>query len=412
MSGNVEAYRAEAKAQLKAKYKEKKRVLRREFKALELEVNKIQTFRYGSYTPGRADWEARWDAMPNRRVLLYAAVDASGSLYKWADAINRHTNYAARLVCFYRHKHNYDLDLLIPFPDLDARGRMVDDLLAEASLFHLKDEPGFYQGINNLPEDFFSRWNKPQVFTAHGGYMRKLASDSGFREFVGSFDARVAMTPDLNYDWFDGDYIPHAIDTSRYHYQWSDNKILGHSPTRAEDPSKKGTHYFLNAIDRLRIRNPELWHGWSADIIQDVSYQECIDRKSRHALFFDQAGQHTQDRFGISEVIGWYGNSAIEAMSFGIPTIAHLSRHALDGASRAGFDIEKSCPVINIERSSRSLARALEDFMTVSREERLTLSRATREWAVSFHGYERVGAELAALYDQVLYSSRGSNAQG
>lgn len=308
--------------------------LRRQNRMLQKELSKIETYVYGSYILGRQDWQERWDARPRKRVLLFAPVDASGSFYKWTDAINRHTDFAARLVTLYRHKHDYALDLLLPFPDLDERSGF-DQICSEADIFLVKDEPGFFTGSNLLPSDLLSKWGKPQIFTAHGGYMRKLGQDVEFQRFVQSYDAHLAMTPDLNYEWLRGEYIPHAIDTDTLSFSWTDSRIVAHSPTRSEDPEKKGTHFFHAALASL-AGEPD-WVDWQADLITDVSYQDCLARKSRAAIFFDQAGEHTERAFGVQQVIGWYGNSAIEAMTFGIPTIAHLSQDALDGAARSGW---------------------------------------------------------------------------
>jgi hypothetical protein len=393
--------RAEIRDKLNPQFLDILTPLRRQNLMLQRELSKIHTYAYGSYIPGRQDWQARWEGRSGKRVLLFAPVDASGSFYKWTDAINRHTEFAARLVTLYRHKHGYPLDLLLPFPDLDGRAgfkRICD----ESDIFLVKDEPGFYNGSNLLPPDLLSRWGKPQIFTAHGGYMRKLRTEPEFRRFVQDYDAHLAMTPDLNYEWFRGAYIPHAIDTDTLGFGWTDSRIVAHSPTRSEDPEKKGTHFFNAALAAL-VDRPD-WAGWQGDLITNVSYEDCLARKRRAAIFFDQAGQHTQSAFGVQQVIGWYGNSAIEAMTFGIPTIAHLSPDALDGAERAGWDLRANCPVINVERSADSLRGALLDFARASERAKADLARRTRDWAVDFHGYRSIGERLAAVFVALLPS--------
>lgn len=397
----MESVRTQVRDELTPKFLEILTPLRRKNRMLQKELTKIETNAYGSYTQGRADWQSRWDTHPGKRVMLFAPVDASGSFYKWADAINRHTDFAARLVTLYRHKHGYPLDLLLPFPDLDDRAGF-DRICDEADIFLVKDEPGFYTGSNLLPSDLLSKWSKPQIFTAHGGYMRKLGQEPDFQRFVQGYAAHLAMTPDLNYNWFQGEYIPHAIDTDHLDFCWADSRIIAHSPTRSEDPEKKGTHFLHAALDAL-AEEPD-WVGWDLDLITDVSYEDCLARKSRAAIFFDQAGEHTEAAFGVQQVIGWYGNSAIEAMTFGIPTIAHLSKDALDGADRAGWDLRTICPVINVERSTDSLRDALLDFARTSDGAKADLARRTREWAVDFHGYRRVGERLAVVFETLLPS--------
>lgn len=377
------------------------RELKREAKFLRDEIKKIPIYRYGSYTRGRADWQLRWDQSPGRRILMYSPLDHSGSLYQWAAAINGHTEYAARLITFHPHKHGYELDLLLPFPDLDPRYD-AGELFAEADVIHVKDESGFFLGTNGLPKDFLSKWGKPMVFTANGGWTRKLRHNRDFQTFVSSFDARVAMTPDLNYEWFGGTYIPHAIDTDRYLFSWADGQRISHSPTRTQHPAKKGTPLLLEAVSDLQRQSPELIRNWELDVISNVSYEDSMERKSMAGLFFDQAGAHSKEEFGIDEVIGWYGNSAIEAMAMGVPTIAHLSADAIARASRGGMENVHACPIINVDRTVQSLSKRIETFILASPEKRRSLAESSRRWAVEVHGHLSVGKLLARTYSEVL----------
>lgn len=68
----------------------------------------------------------------------------------WATAINRLTDFAARLVVVDRHEHGYDNDLLMPAPNLLLKGE-IDRLCQEADLIRIKDEHGFCTGANGLP---------------------------------------------------------------------------------------------------------------------------------------------------------------------------------------------------------------------------------------------------------------------
>ncbi len=353
----------------KAEKQAKDRLMR--IRRLTLEFNKAQSYRYGSHTPGQETWGKRWDEMPGRRVLLYALSDYSGSFFKWADAINRYSDYAARLVTFNVHQFGYSDDLVLPFPDLLERCD-IDGLAEEADIIHIKDETGFFTGKNRLPNDMFTRHGKPMVFTAYGGYMRKFADNPEFQEYVSSFDARIAMTPDLAYDWFNGYFIPHAIDTDLYPYSWTDGNLLAHSPSQKD---RKGTDNLIEAMEKLELE---------FDLIHGVSHSECIQRKKLCNLFFDQAGTEVEHKLGISTIIGWYGNSALESAVFGIPTIAHLSDHAFAGARRAGRDIEKQCAIINTSRGTDGIRKTLKEFLAMSADDRIKLSIRTRKWMEDF----------------------------
>ena len=377
------------KRKIKKRYKLQLAEQRARIIRLEKEFQKIPLHRYGSMTPGRLDWESRWDRSPGSRILLYALSDYSGSFLKWAEAINQYTNFAARLVTFEIHQFGYQVDLVLPYPDILNRSDF-NQLAQEADVIHIKDESGFLYGSNRLPQDLLSRWDKPQVYTAYGGYTRKCAEDDKFRDYVRSFQARVAMTPDLNFDWFEGRFIPHAIDCNKYTYGWVDGNHLAHSPSNQE---RKGTSDLQTAIEGLDL---------TFDLIHDVSHQECVERKSKSNLFFDQAGQEIQARLGVDTVIGWYGNSALEAAVFGIPTIAHLSEEAFEGAARAGRDIRKECAIINTPLGPEGIRETIRNFLSLSKEERQELSRRTRTWIEHFHSYQACARELEKVYNAVL----------
>ena len=247
-----------------------------------------------------------------------------------------------------------------------------------------------------MPKDVLGKLKKPMVFTAYGGYMRKFASDAQYRDHLATFAARIAMTPDLNYDWFDGHFIPHAIDTEAYLYQWKDGRVLAHSPSTK---ARKGTEDLLQAVQGL---------DWEFDLIHGVSHAECMARKQHANLFFDQAGAEIQDKLGISTVIGWYGNSALEAAVFGIPTIAHLSEHAFDGARRAGRDIEQRCGIINTPLGAHGIRETLRRIYDMSNEERQDLSWETRRWIEEFHSYNVCARDLANVYTEILTVGRSS----
>lgn len=356
---------------------------------------------------GRAEWAERWEvASAGQRVLMIAPKDFAGSMFKWAEALNRHTSYAVRLVTFEEHQYGYPVDIVSPGttaygPEADRIAEMAE----QAGVLHLKDEHGWYLGgahsrnpdlLNRL---FFSQdfANTPKAFTHYGGYARKLKDEENYIRRVSAFDLRIAMTPDLNFEWFAGDYIPHTIDDETYSFEWQDTHILAHSPSTRE---KKGTYLLEEALLLLGRDHADIWKKWSVDLIHGVSFAECMARKRRASLFFDQAGRHRGASLGIEDFVGWYGNSAIEAMAFGIPTIAHLAEHAFAGARRAGVDLS-TAPVINIAPTRDGFLSAVLEFATAAPEARARLAADTRRFAVEFHGYGAVARRLAARYDDV-----------
>jgi hypothetical protein len=364
--------------------------VRQERNALRKQFNALPRYEFGSYTSGVESWGQRWRERPGRRVLLYARIDYAGSFFKWSAAINDCTEYAARLIVFGRHLYGYPLDLLF-LPNGDRDGSVsdpgLDELIEQADIVHLKDETGFYLGSNGLPPDLFTRFGKPVVFTHYGGYARKHMDDPGYQNFVLGFDARIAMTPDLCFEWFDGSYIPQSIDTRRFAYSWRDGRLLGHSPST---PERKGTENLLAAIDGLDVEL-ELIHG--------VTHEDCLERKALCNLFFDQAGRESPELLGTDRAIGWYGNSALESAVHGIPTIAHLSEEAFDGAARGGRDIRGRCPIINTPLGVEGIRRTISAYFELPADERRDLSLRTRQWVEDFHGDQVIASQLAEVYE-------------
>ena len=350
-------------------------------------------FAYGSLTRGVDAWREKWDHSPGWRVLLYARKDFSGSFYKWAAAINEFTPFAARLVTFCRHPYGYTLDLLYSLPH-DSNGGL-ESLAREADLLHVKDEEFLLTGAHRLPQELFPQLDRPRVFTHYGGYARKFKADPRYIEHVSRrFAGRVSMTPDLCFPWFEGSYIPHSIDLREFPCTWNDGIRVAHSPSTAR---RKGTVNFMRAVGGVA---EEL--GIELDLIEGVSHQECLARKSRCNLFFDQAGRESYWSLGIRDVIGWYGNSALEAAAHGIPTMAHLSSEAFAGATRAGMDLAETCGILPIPRDVPGMQTALRDYFHLGAAERLGLSQRTRNWVEAFHGQEAVGSRLAAFYRTLL----------
>lgn len=328
-------------------------------------------------------------------MLLFAPLDYSGSFYKWAEAINRYTGYAARLVTCGRHPYGYSLDLLFPAPSIREGDGDLLRLMREADIVHVKDETGFMDGSNGLPEGMLWQVGKPIVFTHYGGYARKWKDVDTYIRFVSEmFDARVSMTPDLCFPWFDGCLIPHAIDASKYEFCWRDGQRVAHSPSTA---SRKGTAELLEAMASL---TDDL--GIEFDLIQKVSHAECIERKRNCNLFFDQAGKEQPLKLGISDVIGWYGNSALEAAVHGIPTIAHLSEQAFQGGERCGVDLRECCPILNTPLGPDGIRKTIVEFFNATVEHRQQMAEATRRWVEEFHSYQAVGKMLENVYDGLL----------
>jgi hypothetical protein len=342
------------------------------------------------------DWNKRWEDSNRKKILMFARKDYAGSFYNWTAAINRHTEYAARMVTMQPHPYGYPQDIICT-GQIDKNWNGLNRLLNEADLIHLKDETGFFDGSNKIPGHLFDelKGKTPIIYTAYGGMLRQNQNNKNFIDYLHTYDARICMTPDLNSPQFDGWFIPHAIDTQKYPVTWEANNVVCHTPSTR---SRKGTSNFLLAMQEVqsKINNVTL------DLVENVSHDECVKRKQRSSLFFDQAGRESLERLGTDAVIGWYGNSALECAVAGIPTIAHLSETAFDGAERAGVNIREKCAILNTGLDDKAIFNTIKNYFNLTAEEQVKLSKNTRKFVEDFHSFEATASALNECYESLL----------
>ncbi|WP_026060085.1 glycosyltransferase [Pseudaminobacter salicylatoxidans] len=349
-----------------------------------------------SLTPGRSDWAEKWVNCEGKRILFFTVTDYSGSFYKWAEAVNRHTPHAVRMVSLFRHRYGYPLDILSMRGDLlvsrfpDVLNELLK-LIDEADIIHLKDQDGFWRGRNSLPKTLLTQFRKPMVYTLYGGTARKDETDIGFQRYVASHDAIIAMTPDLCFDWNESVFIPHNIDEDLYPFRWEDGSLIMHTPS---SPHRKGTEFFRPAAERLALEV-----SGRVEVITGTKHEYIMRHKPNATIFFDQAGRETEENGG--KLIGWYGNSALEAAVFGVPTMAHLSEEAIERALRSGYDVSKHSGLLNVAPNEEGIYRTMREFFDRSAEERKQVANRTRKWIEEHHSYRSTAAKLSAVYEKL-----------
>jgi hypothetical protein len=189
-----------------------------------------------------------------------------------------------------------------------------------------------------------------------------------------------AITPDLLYDP-DITLLPHAHQDRPN--LWMDRRriVIGHSPSKRD---KKGTDtVFLPAIEILKNR------GWDVDVmvIEGVDHATCIEMKSVCSVFFDQA------------VCSAYGNSAVEAMMMGIPTVTRMDHHV-----RRADPMYMHSPVEFFDGDCPLMASmAIESVLQDDLQKR---SRQTHEWAGGLHSYGSVFRRMMELYSGAMLRSK------
>ena len=80
--------------------------------------------------------------------------------------------------------------------------------------------------------------------------------------------------------------------------------LIGHAPTNQKI---KGTKYIIDAVNSLKEKYPI-----SLQIIENVNHKEALRMMKKCDIFIDQL------------LVGWYGGTAVEAMTLGKPVIVYI----------------------------------------------------------------------------------------
>lgn len=351
-------------------------------------------------------------------IIVLAQKDFGNSGWQMVQAVRKMTSHRIHLVTAQRGNYedqaqysdyciaDYMKDF--PFPDphrsvqdvirerkhvikaIKAKLGEVQDLINEAHIIHWKGDW--------LPSDHFTQFldippRKTIISVSGSGFRRRNkanhhAAQLGWypiRDYIERSDYRTAFTPDLNYPEYQGIYTQQAIDSTSQVNCWKNKArpIIAHSPSHR---GKKGTNIFLEAIEELRAKH----FKFDLDLIEKVTKKECIERKKNATIFFCQASGT------------FYGNSALESMQFGIPTIAQIPYYSFRQSSEKLT--AKDCPVINVNYSVDSIVDAIEKLLNPPpfHPKMSTISKRTKAFCDGFHSYETVGTMWDEIYTEVV----------
>lgn len=244
-------------------------------------------------------------------LSLQLGADTGGGGYRLHRAFARHApTWSVRSMVASQNYIEYPIDL--PY-----RSGSAQRLFEEVDVVHLHNQFAGLSRMERMAERRRRRARPPMVMHHHGTALRGPLDGStpdDWRAFAAPILAEqqardaigVVSTVDLSVlhpalTWmptpYDLDWLAslrHAGDPARV--------VVAHAPTSR---MVKSTHVFIAAMDRIMARHPHV----SYDLIEQVSWNECLRRKAAADVFYDQM------------ILG-YGNNAIEAWGMGIPVIA------------------------------------------------------------------------------------------
>jgi hypothetical protein len=305
-------------------------------------------------------------------ILMLSYKDFAGSGRKLLNAVEKVSNFKTRLILAEQSNNDTCYDYLI---DKVNKEWLQEKIINKADIIHFKGD--------DLPQ---SNWHGfeipnhiPIIITAGGSGFRRHCKDKSYsaawfnlQQYINKSDFRTTLTPDLNYNEYKGEYIPECIDstTEPFTFQLRDIPLIVASPTNRV---RKGIDKYL--IPAIEILNKK---GIKCELllIENKSYDECLNLKKGATLFFDQMNE-----------VGFYGNSAIEAMQYGIPVINYISDSAIEQSN--GRLTREYLPVQSMkELTVESLVKCIEKTLKM---DLIKLAKRTKKFCDEFHSYENIG---------------------
>jgi len=304
------------------------------------------------------------------KVVILSQIDYAGSAFKLFEAVRRHTDIDINLF-----SGRPDNRLGHPVNNLvyDGNRREVQRIVNDADILHFKGDwppDDGYLGLT-IPQ-------KPIVLTTSGSFFRKSKYGGIGKYTVKDYrraTIRTSFETDLLYPEYSDIWTPHPIDSDDKPIlrRQTANPVFYHIPS---SPERKGTDFVTRVFDILRRRI-----SCRAYVTTGVDFDTAVALKKISTVYFDQF------------FVGFYGNSALEAMQYGIPTVAWISPMAVEQAHGQLTD----CPVINEDRSDPE--RTAERIISLFADDELAVR--TKRWCDSIHGYRAVASMWERIYEQL-----------
>jgi glycosyltransferase involved in cell wall biosynthesis len=170
----------------------------------------------------------------------------------------------------------------------------------------------------------------------------------------------------------------------------------------------KGSHIGIEGFARFAEQNPQarlVLVGWGDDSVADIDdlvrrglegrFVRLPISGKRKLVEYLRAADCLIDQF----VIGYYGGTALEAMSSGTPVIMHLLREQYDALCPTGAP-----PILNAATAQEVAAQL--GRLAASSDTRREFSTASRRWIEENHSVDIWGESYGALLNAVASGER------
>ena len=300
-------------------------------------------------------------------LMLSAWEDTGGIQAGLKQALERYTDWSVRAVTRHQNYINYLPDIFwepnTPMPD------GLQDLFDAADVIHVQEQ---WSAVTP-----FAGWREKPLLMHHHGTIFRQDQTAELLRTVREYRAyTICSTPDLQLIDPSIEWLPNPCDIAYLRLLREKSRDvhvqlrIAHSPTNRY---LKATDGFLAAVQGLPLE---------VDLIEWVTWQECLARKARADLFYDQLH------------IG-YALSGIEAMAMGIPVIGGAYDRRIIDLMSAKFDY-----LPFLLATPETLRDRLEHLLDPD-VQRLVAS-VGREHVERWHDEGRVARQLVEIYAKTL----------
>ena len=298
------------------------------------------------------------------KITMLSIFDAAASGLRLCEAINENTGHEIKLFQWKTGPFGHPHSEIVREKNYRSIQREID----RSDVIHIKgDRPwkAIYPGLKHYMNLKIS--HKPIVLTLSGTLTRDVRFGGYGQCSRDSYpvDLITAHEPDLKHEWVD---ILTYYPIRRAETTWR----RGHEPTLLHVPSNritKNTEFVLGIVDKLK-------KNVNFELLENVNYKDVLEAKKRATIYFDQF------------VIGWYGNSGVEAMNYGVPVVSWIS----------DFSRKFINPPIISSTGAKQYAEIIDRVLDNDLSE---LSKTTKEYCDKNHSYESVAKQWNSIYEQL-----------
>jgi hypothetical protein len=303
------------------------------------------------------------------KITILSEIDYAGSGHKLCHALQQFTKHDVKIITGrYHNKFKHPQNAI---KNTGATQQRIND----SDIIHLKGDFPPRNGYMGLKIS-----HKPIIVSVSGSHFRKKEHGGHGYYKINDYNIatiKTAFTPDLCYPEYSAVWTPHPINSYEQSIEWkcSVHPILMHTPTR---PEAKGTEFVKEVFSKLSKRMKI-----ETEIVDNMPFNKMVEHRTEATIFFDQFK------------VGFYGNSAIEAMQYGIPTAAWISPQAQSQANGFLYD----CPIITFDKLDADIwAKGIERILDGDMSK---LVVKTKRWCNNIHSYQAVAKLWESIYNAI-----------